>query len=391
MYYYRMEVIRLLIVLILFKGAFGKLTNHSSQDILQSNETGKRETVTVKESNSEERCELDNERTIDWQFKNYMDKFANSESGKFLKDLISKDSVSKLSTPISNLLESVDKGHVERLNQIPKEPYDKTWNLVSLGVSGLYAIVLGYFTVFSPLSSYTTMAISSFVLCSIVVGLCHDLVPLWMAALVSVIGDIVVFILLTFLDNVKRRQISVLSICMVFSKMVYDVHAVIPVEYISPSFSGISGIIVNFVFRSNSFIFLRLTYLFCLILITCTLFIRLPTYVAGEPMELEEIDSGATIMKKLICFVSSLPAAGFCTQVYSGLRKTPNPLGPFTFFIIPTKFRLNELESYMSVTFWAIFGVVYYNLIKNSTENNLTTHPKKRRSWRAYTRTISRI
>ncbi|EAN31192.1 putative integral membrane protein [Theileria parva strain Muguga] len=386
-----MEAVRFLIFLLLFKGAFAKLTNHSSQDILQSNETGKRETVKVTESKSEERCDLEPENPIDIQFRSYMDKFANSESGKFLKDLISKKSVSKLSKPITNLLENVDKEHVEGLNQIPKEPYDKTWNFVSLGVSALYAIVLGYFTIFSPLSTYTTMAISSFVLCSIVIGLCHDLVPLWMAALVSFVGDLIVFILLTFLDNIKRRQIGVLSVCMVFSKMVYDVHAVVPLEYVSPSFTGISGILVNYVFRSNSFIFLRLTYLFCLILLTCTLFIRLPTYVAGEPMELEEIDSGATIMKKLICFVSSLPAAGFCTQVYSGLRKTPNPLGPFTFFIIPTKFRLNELESYMSITFWAVFGVVYYSLIKHSTENNLTTHPKKRRSWRAYTRTISRI
>lgn len=28
--------------------------------------------------------------------------------------------------------------------------------------------------------------------------------------------------------------------------MVYDVHAVVPLEYVSPSFTGISGILVNY-------------------------------------------------------------------------------------------------------------------------------------------------
>lgn len=75
-----MEAVRFLIFLLLFKGAFAKLTNHSSQDILQSNETGKRETVKVTESKSEERCDLEPENPIDIQFRSYMDKFGKTNT-----------------------------------------------------------------------------------------------------------------------------------------------------------------------------------------------------------------------------------------------------------------------------------------------------------------------
>lgn len=105
-------------------------------------------------------------------------------------------------------------------------------------------------------------------------------------------------------------------------------------------------------------------------------------------------------MKRLICFVAALPAAGFCNQVYSGLRQIDNPLGaclrqfcsgPMTYFVVPIKFRLDELGTYLGLLLWVVFGVVYYQMIKHSSENHLLTPPKKRRSWREYTRTISRI
>nr|PVC54362.1 hypothetical protein MACL_00003142 [Theileria orientalis] len=386
----------------LFLGAYAKNTSHSSQEILQSNgvksdgprsETKSDTTIEAmtRDDNSQERCDMEPDNKINEQFTKYVQEFTESDSGKLLKSMISRGPMSKLSRPITNLLEKVDKGHIERLKRVSKEPYDMTWNVVSLVLSAIYTVVLAYLTMVCPLSNYTILTISAYVLCSVVMGLCHDILPLWAVAAFGIVGDIVVWFLLSFLDNVKRRQICVLSACMVFSKMVYDLHAVLPVDFISPNYTGICGILVNYIFRSNSFIFLRISYLVFLILLTGSIFIRLPSFVAGDPMELQEIDVGATIMKRLICFVSALPAAGFCNQIYSTIRKVANPLGPMTYFVIPTKFRLEELGSYVAVLSWVSFAIAYYELIKHSNENQILTPPKKRRSWRAYTRTISRL
>ncbi|UKJ88856.1 hypothetical protein MACJ_002102 [Theileria orientalis] len=383
---------------LLLLGAYAKNTSHSSQEILQSNGVRKgeakseRKTETkTEDDNSQERCDMEPDNKINEQFTKYVREFTDSDSGKLLKDMISTGPMSKLSRPITNLLEKVDKGHIERLKRVAKEPYDLTWNIVNLVLSAIYTVVLAYLTMFYPLSNYTILTISAYVLCSVVMGLCHDIFPLWAVAMFGVVGDILVWFLLSLLDNVKRRQICVLSACMVFSKMVYDLHAVIPLDFISPNYTGICGILVNYTFRSNSFIFLRILYLVFLIFLTGSIFIRLPSFVAGDPMELQEIDVGATIMKRLICFVSALPAAGFCNQLYCTIRKIANPLGPMTYFVIPTKFRLEELGSYVAVASWALFSITYYELIKHSNENQILTPPKKRRSWRAYTRTISRL
>ncbi|EKX72743.1 conserved hypothetical protein [Theileria equi strain WA] len=375
-----MKSVKYLLILISLPRILAKGKSGSSQDVLQSQTC-----IDPNFGNKGSDLKADNGLGDEnGQFTNYLDNFSKSESGQFLQEVLAfkpgAEGRYKI-TPGSDKL-------IELKSMIL--PYNTTWNILNLVLLALTSAVFTHIAIYAPLSNYSIITITGYVTCSIILGLTHDILPLWIVALVACLGEGVLCFALNKIANIQRRQLCILSICMVFSKVFYDLYAIIPFDPINPSYSGVAGLILNYVIFRNNFMLLRLIYLIVLIFISSALFLNLPSYVAGEPMEIQEVDASAVIMRRLIAFVTALPVSGLLTQILCTAKRTVNPLGPFNFFNVPTKFRIDSLESVIGMVGWVTISMIFYKYSKKRN-NGLATSPKKRKTWRTYTRTISSL
>lgn len=384
-----MKSVKCLLILIFLSRVFAKGKSGSSQDVLQSetcrNSDVCKSTGSGAALNDQETKNGQDGRTNDenWQFTNYLNKFSKSDSGKLLQEVLAF----KQGTG-SGRRNATGHGFVELKSSTFS--YNTTWHVLNLVVLAFSSVIFTHIAIYAPLSNYSIVTITGYVTCSIILGLTHDILPLWVVALIACLGEGVLCFALSKVANLKRRQLCILSICMVFSKMFYDLYAIIPFDVINPSYSGVAGLILNYILFCNSFMLLRFVYLVFLMFISSTLFLKLPSYVSGEPMEIQEVDASTIIMRRLIAFVTALPVAGLLTQILCTAKRTVNPLGPFNFFNVPTRFRIDSLESVLGIVGWVTISMIFYKCSKKRN-NGLATSPKKRKSWRTYTGTISSL
>ncbi|KAK2196176.1 hypothetical protein BdWA1_002776 [Babesia duncani] len=276
---------------------------------------------------------VDNEP--DQRFFSYIKSFAESNSGKLLDDIIRIE----LLEPLENISPRQILKH-KRLNggfiQLGNGFYDKTWHLFNSILLAISSAIFVYIAIFDTISNYSLTTITAHVFSCLLLALTHDIMPLWLLIVLSFTVEGVACIALQFVKTQQRRQFALFSMCMVKGKLIYDLYAVIPFEFMNPAHTGLAGFIATFVFRTSNFMVIRMLYLYIVFLIAGSIFNSLPSYVTSGPEESNEAILATNTLKKMVCFTCAWPVAAIFPQVLSATTGVRNPLGPFVFFFTPT-------------------------------------------------------
>ncbi|GFE55474.1 transmembrane protein, putative [Babesia ovis] len=257
-----------------------------------------------------------------------------------------------------------------------------SWDIINISVLIASGISFLYIVSIDPLSNASISTMSGHVIASLFLGLTHDLLPLWLLMVLSFAGEATLYVLLQLIDGTSQHRIFVFFTCLVKSKLIYDMFAVIPLDFLSPSYTGIAGMLANYLFRTSNFMVIRILYALILFSLAATIFRNLPPYVSGDPSELDEVDRArwdirAVFLKgcrhiktKMVCFVASWPLAAMIPQLLCSYWSTQNPLGPFTFFFTPTPFRLWAVESWIAVLTWGSIAAALFRHCTSLAEQN---------------------
>lgn len=309
-------------------------------------------------------CKKQRRTEDDDRFLQYVTGFAASPEGRLLESIIqlqlddSNDSTAPVDLPKAP---SKQLNLVEIGNLILNYSWDIT-NIVVLIASSCYFI---YVALIDPLSNYCISMISAHVICMLFLGLTHDIMPLWLLIFLSFTAEAAVCFLLQYLDKSTRRRVGIFFTCMVKAALIYGLLASLPIDAVSPSYTGIAGLISIHVLRTSNFMVVRLVYTLLLFLMSASLFSSLPSYLTEVPQELDEISHATLVLKKMVCFVASWPVAALVPQALCTMWSTENPIGYYTFFFTPTHLRVNTVESWVALVSWGIIALMLFNHVKD--------------------------
>ncbi|KAK1442372.1 hypothetical protein BgAZ_404020 [Babesia gibsoni] len=309
-------------------------------------------------------CKKQRRTEDDDRFLQYVTGFAASPEGRLLESIIqlqlddSNDSTAPVDLPKAP---SKQLNLVEIGNLILNYSWDIT-NIVVLIASSCYFIYVALIGrshlaelnfVLDPLSNY----------CISMISVLPRKVPSLDASLT--LHAAAVCFLLQYLDKSTRRRVGIFFTCMVKAALIYGLLASLPIDAVSPSYTGIAGLISIHVLRTSNFMVVRLVYTLLLFLMSASLFSSLPSYLTEVPQELDEISHATLVLKKMVCFVASWPVAALVPQALCTMWSTENPIGYYTFFFTPTHLRVNTVESWVALVSWGIIALMLFNHVKD--------------------------
>ncbi|CDR98001.1 -Uncharacterized protein C19orf29 homolog [Babesia bigemina] len=339
-----------LLLSLTFRAAFAsRIVHRTSKEALQS--------YAVSEGSGESpypnrcasgRCPKARRTDSEGRFLDYLTRFVSSSSGLLLDDIIRVQLAQPFDAAVqtSFIALPVGEGIASKISYLfGKYSWDIV-NTVVLLTSSAYFI---YIFLSDPLSNVCISTISSHVIASLFLGLTHDLMPVWLLAVLSFVIEGALYAVLQYMNPGKRSQICVYFTCVVKAKLVYDLFAVLPIEIISPSYTGPAGAIATYVYGTSNFMAVRLNYAILLLITAAAIFRKLPPYVSGAPSGLHEVDLASSTKRKMVCLVGAWPLAALIPQVLCTWLGTHNPIGPYQFFFVPTPFRLSAFESWLAL------------------------------------------
>ncbi|KAG6439904.1 putative integral membrane protein [Babesia bovis T2Bo] len=335
-------------------------------------------------STQDERSEMDNNRKHcntghcskprrsdhEERFLNYIIDSAKSPTGMLLDEIIQvqlaqplmepeQPKIATQQEPVSAFSEvqlMVRQSYKTHIQQVASH----SWDFINITVLLFSGIAFLYVVATDPLSNSSMSIISAHVIASLFLGLTHDVMPLWLLMTLSFTGEAILSLALQFMDGKSQQRIFIFFAAMVKAKLIYDLLALVPIDFLSPEYTGFAGMVAHYVFFTSNFMALRVLYAVTLFIIAMNIYRQLPKYMAIEPSELEDQNRARTIKTKMVCFVASWPLAALIPQILCICWSRRNPLGPFTFFFVPTTFRLLNIETWAALITWGAVAAAMF-------------------------------